>query len=145
MNLSPSARARRTIYVVLALYWIALLIGTHKSSLPSLPTNFDKVLHFSAYAGLAFLLSASIFWCHKVPWWQFIVLLVAVAAFGGLDELTQPPFGRTADWYDWFADLAGVVVGVSLGAAVNHRLQRADVQKTTGACGRNEDEPADDQ
>jgi len=135
MNLSRSARARRALYFVLALYWTALLIGTHKSSLPSLPTNFDKVLHFSAYAGLAFLLSISIFWSRKVPWWQFVVLLMAVAAFGGCDELTQTPFGRTADWYDWYADLAGAVVGVSLGAATNRWLRRADAQKPTDGCG----------
>jgi VanZ family protein len=117
--------ARRTIYVVLAAYWTALVYGTHRAGLPAMPTNFDKVLHFSAYSGLALLLSIGVFWARQVPWWHFIVMFIAVAAFGGCDELTQPPFGRTADWYDWYADLGGAIVGVLLGAIANSWLRRA--------------------
>jgi VanZ family protein len=124
-----SIRARRTVYVVLGAYLAALVYGTHKAGLPALPTNFDKVLHFSAYAGLACLLSASVFWSRKVLWWHMIVLFIAVAAFGGCDELTQPPFGRTADWYDWFADVGGAIVGVLLGACANRWLRNARDQK----------------
>lgn len=124
-----SIRARRAVYVVLGAYLAALVYGTHKAGLPAMPTNFDKVLHFSAYVGLAFLLSVSVFWYRKVPWWHLIVLSIAVAAFGGCDELTQPPFGRTADWYDWFADVGGAIVGVLLGACANRWLRHASAQK----------------
>lgn len=117
--------ARRAIYVALVAYWAALVYGTHKASLPAMPTNFDKVLHFSAYAGLAFLLSIGVFWARQVSWWHFVAVFIAVAAFGGCDELTQPPFGRTADWYDWYADLGGAIVGVLLGAVANSWLRRA--------------------
>jgi len=119
-----SNRARRVVFVILATYWSALVYGTHRASLPAIPTNFDKVLHFSAYAGLAFILSLSVFWSRKVPWWHFALMFLAVAAFGGCDELTQPPFGRTADWFDWFADLAGASVGVVFGTAANRWLRR---------------------
>src|SRR5262249_11339386 len=88
------------------------------------PEGTDKLLHISAYAGLAFLLSLCIFWSRKVPWWQFAALFVVVIAFGGLDELTQPPFGRTADWHDWYADVGGTTIGLSLGAIANHWLRR---------------------
>jgi len=120
-----STRTRRLLYVALAAYWIALVYGTHRAGLPAMPENTDKVLHFSAYAGLAFLLSLTIFWSRKVRWWHFILMLIAVAAFGGCDELTQPPFGRTADWFDWFADLGGATVGVLLGVAANRWLRHA--------------------
>jgi len=96
-----------------------------------MPTNFDKVLHFSAYTGLGFLLSLSVFWSRKVPWWHFIVIFIVVAAFGGGDELTQPPFGRTADWFDWYADLSGAIVGVSLGALANRWLRQSSAQKSS--------------
>jgi VanZ family protein len=126
-----SIRARRAVCLILAAYWIALVYGTHRAGLPSMPTNFDKVLHFSAYAGLAFLLSISVFWSRKVRWWHFVTVFIAVAAFGATDELTQPPFGRTADWYDWYSDLGGAFVGVLLGAGANSWLRRAAAQKAS--------------
>ena len=120
-----TTRVRDIVYTVSLLYLTALLLGTHWPKLPAIgPEGTDKILHFSAYGGLAFLHSLSVFWSRKVPWWQFVVLYVAVAAFGGFDELTQPPFGRTADWFDWYADLGGATVGVLLGAAAHHWLRR---------------------
>jgi len=69
-----------------------------------------------------------------VPWWHFIVMFLTVAAFGGCDELTQPPFGRTADWFDWYADLGGAIVGVSLSALANWWLRTASAQKASQEC-----------
>jgi VanZ family protein len=39
---------------------------------------------------------------------------IALAAFGAVDEITQPLFGRTADVLDWAADCAGIAVGLLL-------------------------------
>jgi len=126
------ARLRHIAGLVSLLYITALLLGTHWPTLPAIgPENTDKVLHFSAYAGLAFLLSLTIFWSRKVRWWHFILMFIAVAAFGGCDELTQPPFGRTADWFDWFADLGGATVGVLLGVAANRWLRQTRAETSS--------------
>jgi VanZ family protein len=111
---------------------MALLLGTHWPKLPPIgPEGTDKVLHFSAYAGLGFLLSLSVFLSRKVRWWHLLAIFIAVAAFGGCDELTQPPFGRTADWFDWFADISGAIVGISLGALANRLLRQSSAQKSS--------------
>ena len=58
---SPGGRARlRAATAALAVYWVALLAGTHwpRQFLPreNLLFSKDKLLHFSAYTGLAFLM-----------------------------------------------------------------------------------------
>jgi VanZ family protein len=126
MTRERSKRLHQLAIGTLVAYWIALVLGTHWPQLPdfNLPENGDKILHFTAYAGLTFLLSLSLFWSSSVRWWQWIALAVGVAVFGGLDELTQPPFGRTADWYDWYADVTGLTIGLLLGIAANQILRR---------------------
>jgi len=121
----PPSKWRRLIGFILTAYWTALLVGTHWPKLPAFgPENTDKVLHVTAYCGLAALLTLYVLAGRKMNWRRlaFIVLVLAVA--GGLDELTQPPFHRTADWNDWFADLAGIGLGSLLGACLNARLIR---------------------
>jgi VanZ family protein len=75
----------------------------------------DKTAHVLAYALLAFLI------------WQFraararpiragFVLKAwgLVAAYATVDELTQPLVGRSADIYDWLADLAGATAALAI-------------------------------
>lgn len=121
-----SRKLHRLAIGILVAYWIALVMGTHWPQMPdlNLPEDSDKVIHLTAYAGLTFLLSLSLFWSRRVSWWQWISLAVGVAVFGGMDELTQPPFGRTADWYDWFADVTGITIGLLLGIVANQILRR---------------------
>ena len=40
-----------------------------------------------------------------------LVLIIALAAFGAADEITQPMFHRQAEFFDWLADCAGIVLG----------------------------------
>ncbi len=103
----------------------AAFIATHlpPSNLPSAPWISDKVEHFLGYLGLYF-----------VTVWRFrrytdsptrsvrpIAIFVGLAAYAAMDELTQPFVGRTAEWGDWFADLAGVMVGIVLGIVYDRR------------------------
>src|SRR5262245_48048419 len=115
MNSRFAGRLRRSILAVLIVYWICLVLGTHWAPRegPQIP---DKVLHLTAYAGLTVLLAINVFWNLPGRWWWYGVILAGVAAFAGIDELTQPPFGRSADWYDWYADLAGIAIGLAAGA-----------------------------
>ena len=103
---------------MLTLYWAALFLGTHRQPGPSgvfdtYAAAFDKLLHFLAYAGLAWLLAWA---CQLRPtggnWRRTIGLWLLVVAYGALDETTQLLVGRSCHLYDWLADVAGATVGM---------------------------------
>jgi VanZ family protein len=73
----------------------------------------DKVLHFVAYAGLAFLAAAYLrFRKGCFGWLDFLGVWTLAVSYGVLDEITQIPVGRTADPLDWLADAAGAAAGL---------------------------------
>ncbi len=100
----------------LAVFWVLLLVGTHwPPSASSPPFNLsDKLLHFVAYSGLAFLLT----WVLSIrtpPTWERAALVISICCLAGaLDEITQPWTGRTTELYDWYADVAGAIAGVAV-------------------------------
>jgi VanZ family protein len=55
-------------------------------------------------------------------------LLLSASAFGGLIELIQPHFNRSADLYDWTADTLGVCLGIGAGL-LYRRLRRGILHK----------------
>ena len=78
----------------------------------------DKVVHFMMFLAMAF---AYHFDCRRgkkpvdearLMGWIF----VSLSAFGGLIELAQwkMRMGRSGDWYDLLADIAGAVYGIIL-------------------------------
>jgi VanZ family protein len=76
----------------------------------------DKVIHILLYFGLSVIL---IFdnWNYKRNNIKRIHFLLCCICFpillGGLIEILQPMYfsPRTAEWSDWFSDIAGVAVG----------------------------------
>ncbi len=100
--------------VVLAFYWLVIFTGTHVPAVPQMFSAFnDKIKHFGAYFGLAFLL------CYVTsgdkPWRRFGSILALAAIYGAIDELTQSLVpGRTTDFLDWGADLLGASTAISL-------------------------------
>ncbi len=100
---------------LIVLYLTALLVGTHMppGNLTS-PGNLDKLLHFVAYAGLSFLVGVWLSAMERWNWRTILLAFLGLAVLAGLDELTQPWAGRIADWYDWHADLLGLMTGFSL-------------------------------
>lgn len=105
------ARCARYATVLLLL---AMFIGTHlpSQSMPGFGFS-DKLLHFLAYFALGF--SALVSWELSVGVLRpshYLAVWVTGAIYGAVDEITQTPFGRTCDWTDWLADLAGLLVGV---------------------------------
>jgi hypothetical protein len=108
-------RQKITLAIV-AVYWVALLVVTH-ISIPKIVYQAhvsDKWIHFLAFMNLVFLLWFSFSPDDKVNWRGRLVwlLLLVVCAYGGLDELTQPYFGRTCDLYDFLANVAAVITGL---------------------------------
>ena len=84
---------------------------------PPAPEGSDKLVHFIAFAALAFPLA-------RTGRFGLIPVLIGASAFGGLIELTQPTFNRSADVNDWVADTLGVLIGIGLGLAYRRIRQR---------------------
>ncbi len=91
---------------LLAFYWILCATATHIPMPPGTdPFQLaDKVVHFLMYGLLAL-----IFGLRFRP--SFVAALI-LASYAVADELTQPFFGRSAEWLDWLADCAGIAVGL---------------------------------
>ena len=83
---------------------------------PSAPDGTDKIVHLIAFAALAFPLA-------RTGRIGLIPVFVGASAFGGLIEVIQPSFGRSADMQDWIADIAGVGLGIVL-ALLYRRLRK---------------------
>ncbi len=115
------------------LYGLLLVVATHA---PSANVQFlvkavdygplapDKLLHMASYAvlGLLALLAYGSRW--RRPATGVIALFFMLAAWGILDEATQPFFGRAADVIDWAYDVVGVVLGLAAGLVASRWLDR---------------------
>ena len=75
---------------------------------PPTPEGSDKFVHLAAFATLAFPLART----NRV---SLLLIFIGASAFGGLIELIQPTFNRSADLNDWIADILGVMLGIALG------------------------------
>jgi VanZ family protein len=103
--------------VLLAGYWLALLVGTHvPPEFPGLPpAGYDKVVHFSSFAILAALLAVT--WrciSGRLALWSAVVAWLLIVTYAAGDEISQPWFRRSCDIYDWRADACGAAVGLTL-------------------------------
>ena len=75
-----------------------------------MPEGSDKLVHFTAFAVLAFPLA-------RTGRFGLIPVLIGASAFGAIIELIQPTFNRSADLNDWVADTLGVLIGIGLSLA----------------------------
>jgi VanZ family protein len=117
----PSRPWRRWLAVAIAaillLYWGAIFLATHTPPV-HMPTDIpysDKLAHFTAFAGLAFLLTLALYIWRPFRWRWLLVAVMIAAIYGMLDEFTQSYVGRHADVRDWLADVAGAIFGASAG------------------------------
>jgi len=102
---------RRNVMVLLGLYWLALFLGTHIPMTVKTGQGGDKILHFLAYTGLAFLMALVI--GKRTPTWRAVVLVLVVAlAYGGFDEISKLLVGRHCDFWDFVADFTGICLGL---------------------------------
>lgn len=96
------------LYLMLVLFLTHL---PHPSHIPDLPGK-DKTLHFIAYCLAAVLVLLG--YLRKVRLGEIAAFVLGLLLLGIFDEVTQPYFGRTCDFYDWLADLGGVTAGTFL-------------------------------
>ncbi|MFD0859289.1 VanZ family protein [Roseovarius aquimarinus] len=91
----------------------ALLAVTLSPGVPQIgPPGSDKWQHVAGFALLALPLGYA-----RPGWWLWII--AGAGAFGGVIELVQPHVGRSAEWADLVADVAGAAA-----AAITMRLVR---------------------
>jgi VanZ family protein len=109
----------KLIGATLAAYWLLLVLGMHLPVRVSGPPWVgDKLVHWAAYTGLAFLLALAAQTRCRLGLLGYLGILILTAGYGALDELGQLPIpGRQADFRDWIADLAGIATGLAC-----HRL-----------------------
>ena len=100
--------------IVTAVLTVAMLWPINQP--PPAPGGTDKIVHLIAFAALAFPLA-------RTGRFGLIPVFVGASTFGGLIELIQPSFGRSADMQDWIADIGGVGLGIML-ALIYRRLRR---------------------
>ena len=109
-------RSRTLVPSLLVIYWLGLIWGTHVPDVPMPAPHYnDKLLHFLAYAGLAFLLYWTWVTRRGLSLIGAAVSLLIAIGYGVIDEITQgwvPQ--RVADPKDWAADLLGATSGVLL-------------------------------
>jgi len=98
---------------VILFYWLAMTVASHLPIDFSRPAGLDKVLHFAAFGGLAFLADRC---CQRRRWrWQrTAVVFLVVVAYASIDEWSQNwvPL-RVCDLRDWLADVSGVCTGLA--------------------------------
>jgi VanZ family protein len=85
--------------------------GELKPSAHGPENGFDKILHFTAYFGLAGIATVAIGRQRAA-----VLAAAGLAAFGGALEIVQSFVGRDAEWGDELANIVGVCAG--LGAAL---------------------------
>ena len=125
-------RHLRTVFkVCFWAYGLFLLIATH---LPADNVEFivraadyglldpDKLLHMAAYGVLGLLAALAYGGRWRTTLSAAITLFVLLAAWGAVDEVTQPLFGRLADMSDWVCDLIGGAIGLAAGFAASRWL-----------------------
>lgn len=102
----------------LALGWLMALaigVGSLWPTMPSAAAAFsDKLLHFAAYAGLAFVFAGAL---GRRRWWRIGLGLVLL---GVIVELLQHYLTatRSGEWSDMAANITGVSAGLLLAAMV---------------------------
>ena len=75
---------------------------------PPAPEGSDKLTHLLAFAALSFPLS-------RTGRFGLLPVFVGASIFGGMIELIQPSFNRSADMNDWMADIVGAAIGIACG------------------------------
>ena len=112
-----SRGTRRTglLLAILVCFWVAMFLGTHWPHLPLdfLPANCDKLLHWSANCGLAFLIPLWLSSWRDVAFKDLAGIFAVVLGYAIFDEVSQIPVGRDCEFFDAVADCFGGLSGLA--------------------------------
>jgi VanZ family protein len=134
-------RYRAAATIVLVCYWLIMFAGTHwpHVNLESYPSNFDKVLHFTGYAGFGFLIAVWVSARRKFGLREFAAAFGVIFAYAILDEVTQPYFGRDCEFLDMMADWIGGLSGMAVFVLLRSTLGKLGLSVDQG--GRSVERP----
>jgi VanZ family protein len=119
----------RLHFVLLAItvcFWTAMFAGTHWLELPVAQglTNYDKLLHWSANCGLAFLIALCLSTWRPVGLKKLGGIFAVVFGYAIFDELSQIPVGRDCEFFDAVADCTGGLSGLAAFVTLRSAVQR---------------------
>ncbi len=105
--------------------WVGVILTS--TSIPNVstpgPAGMDKLGHLLLY-GVLGMLTVRALWDAGQPLRTLVTSLAAIAVFAAIDEWHQGFIpGRSTDFADWVADVAGALLGS--GAMTAFRLGRA--------------------
>jgi VanZ family protein len=106
---------QRVFDLLAAAYACILVYATHHpqpAELVGPNAPGDKSLHLIAYTLLGGAVAVAIASRGGWTWRSGAALLVPLALFAAVDEITQPIFGRHADSVDWAFDEVGLLIGI---------------------------------
>ncbi len=86
----------------------------HRGNAMATFPHLDKVVHFTMFFGLTFLLTWFFVEMGKGYRKGVIAALLIAMTYGAIDEISQGWVSRTTDVFDWMADSAGAITGVLL-------------------------------
>ena len=92
--------------IIMTVLSVAMLAPVEAT--PAALEGSDKLLHLITFAILAFPLA-------RTGRIGLVLVFIGAIAFGGVIELIQPSFNRSSDFYDWIADIIGVLLGIFWG------------------------------
>ncbi|MFG0283881.1 MAG: VanZ family protein [Phycisphaerales bacterium JB039] len=126
---------RRVWRIALVVYAIALVTATHwpgarVNVIPGL--RLDLLIHVGAYAALAGLLALAGVGAEWRAGRAVVLIILVASGWALIDEVTQaiPALRRTFDLEDLGADVAGAIVGATIGVALARRRPKADQQSS---------------
>ncbi len=119
-----------SLFLGLVIYTLLLVVATHlpKAGGVIRYPGADKLLHFTAYGLQAALAAGVAATAGRLQGGIALLLFGGLAAFGAVDELTQPWFSRQAEVADWCADCLGVGVGIAMVMVWQKRLRARGIR-----------------
>ncbi len=110
MKRQQAIRIRLLLWILFI--FILCSIPVPATNTPKLIPHLDKLAHW----GLFFFLGAFLYsYIKKFDCCPFVITLLFIAFYGGIIEwLQETYFSRTADFWDWVADVVGGITGILL-------------------------------
>ena len=102
--------------ILLTVVWVGAFVATHipKLHMPEDIHVSDKTLHAVGSVVRAAMLLLTCASRGRPRWTRVLLTLALLAAYGAVDEITQPLVNRTAAFADWLADIGGAAAATLL-------------------------------